>query len=211
MAERPSFWKRLDANAERWMLLVGSIQGAYTAYHGECFEHGSYFNHSNCLYQPASRVPLVIRYPRLGHGRRRQPVETRRVFDAALRLLGLSSSPPEAGDLLLAEDPESPVFSHASYPTVPRQVVPRGTMAAIQLADWKLIRHLDSEEVELYRLSQDPGERADLAADHPEVAEPLARHLEGWLSAQGSSAEAESPAPIDPDTLEQLRALGYLQ
>ncbi len=207
------FWDRhlgdLIAHLETADLLDTTIV-VILSDHGEEFVEHSKFKHGHHLYQETVRVPLVIRYPRLGHGRRQQPVTTRRVFSAALRLLGLVSSPPEPGDLLAAEDPEVAVFSHASYPIVPHKVVPREAMAAVQLADWKLIRHLGSERVELYQLSRDPGEQADVSAGHPEIAAPLTRHLESWLAAQTPGAGHE-PAPIDPEALEQLRALGYLE
>ena len=34
-----------------------------TADHGECFENGNYFEHADCLYEGALRVPLIVRYP----------------------------------------------------------------------------------------------------------------------------------------------------
>ncbi|MFT5443144.1 MAG: choline-sulfatase, partial [Myxococcota bacterium] len=35
----------------------------FTADHGECFENGNYFEHSDCLYEGGVRVPLIVRYP----------------------------------------------------------------------------------------------------------------------------------------------------
>ena len=34
-----------------------------TADHGECFENGIYFEHSECLLEGGIRVPLIVRYP----------------------------------------------------------------------------------------------------------------------------------------------------
>ncbi len=178
--------------------------------HGEAFVEHSKFKHGHDLYQETVRVPLLIRYPRLGAGRRRRPVETRRVFLAALRLLGLSTSPPAPEDLLADDGPDAAVFSHVSYPTVPHQVLPREAMAAIRLSDWKLIRNLDHDRVELYHLGRDPREHTDLSTSRPEIAGPLGRDLENWLAAQSPGA-AEAPAAIDEETIETLRALGYLE
>ncbi len=178
--------------------------------HGEEFVEHAKLKHGHHLYDESVRVPLLIRYPRLGKGRRQRPVETQRVFEAALRLLGLSSSALEPGDLLSADDREVAVFSHASYPLIPHQVTPREAMAAIRLSDWKLIRNLDHDRMELYHLGRDPREQTDLSAGHPEIAEPLSRSLQAWLAAQSSNA-AEESSPIDPETIEKLRALGYLQ
>src|SRR6185503_13110501 len=35
----------------------------FTADHGECFDHGVFFEHSDCLYDGAVRVPLIVRPP----------------------------------------------------------------------------------------------------------------------------------------------------
>src|SRR5439155_12396299 len=46
----------LDARAGRPRAIV-----AFTADHGECFDHGIFFEHSDCLYDGAVHVPLILR------------------------------------------------------------------------------------------------------------------------------------------------------
>ena len=56
----------------------------FTADHGECFDHGIFFEHSDCLYDGAAKVPLLVRYPasgRGGHARRRAGRAPRRRTD----------------------------------------------------------------------------------------------------------------------------------
>jgi arylsulfatase A-like enzyme len=67
---------------------------------------------------------------------------------------------------------------------------------------------------ELYDLSADPGERTDLAAEHPQelarlrsVLEAPRRKAEALASEPGAD---EASTPMDAETRERLRALGYI-
>ena len=70
---------------------------------------------------------------------------------------------------------------------------------------------------QLFDRNADPYELSDIAAQHPEVTEPLAAALQLALDAQRSKGSAlrdgRAPAttPPDPVLLEQLRALGYVE
>jgi arylsulfatase A-like enzyme len=61
----------LDALERRELLDQTAL--LFTADHGECFENGIYFFHSNCLYEAAVRVPLILRYPRAVESGLRRP------------------------------------------------------------------------------------------------------------------------------------------
>ncbi|MDP6979043.1 MAG: sulfatase, partial [Myxococcota bacterium] len=59
-----------------------------TADHGECFENGIYFEHSDCLYEGAARIPLIFRFAdRVARGVRRDEVVE--ILDVAPTLLSL--------------------------------------------------------------------------------------------------------------------------
>ena len=51
---------------------------------------------------------------------------------------------------------------------------------AIRKGDLKLIEFLDKDEVELYNLKTDDGERKDLASAMPAKAAELRRDLDAW-------------------------------
>jgi len=57
---------------------------------------------------------------------------------------------------------------------------------------------------ELYDLRADPEESRDVADRHPEIVTRLRSALAAWDRPHGSAG------PIDPETLESLRSLGYL-
>jgi len=70
---------------------------------------------------------------------------------------------------------------------------------------------------QLFDRSADRYELSDVSAQHPEVTEPLAAALQLTLDAQRSKGSAlhdgrlPATTPPDPELLEQLRALGYVE
>ena len=74
---------------------------------------------------------------------------------------------------------------------------------------WKLILHrLSPSNSELYNLNDDPSELRNVIENYPAVAERLTAQLEasGMMHIQIEDPEA----PMDDDTADKLRALGYL-
>ena len=125
-----------------------------------------------------------------------------------LALLGVSSNLPGRRDLLqTSTDAGRPDTSYAETSF-------RGSDAAAVVAPpHKLIWLRNDDSWELFDLVGDPGETRDLSAEHPKRREALGSLLHAWLEA-GARARAEAgvPAPaldLPPETLEQLRALGY--
>jgi hypothetical protein len=59
----------------------------------------------------------------------------------------------------------------------------------------------------LYDLAADPAERHDRRADRPEIAGSLARALEGWAR----ELPERSDTQLDPEVLQALRSLGYIE
>ncbi len=65
--------------------------------------------------------------------------------------------------------------------------------AAVRMGDWKLIRWYEDRSVELYRLSDDPGETKNLAEAMPEEARRLEASLDRWLEAMGPAMPVGNP------------------
>ena len=81
--------------------------------------------------------------------------------------------------------------------------------ATLRAPPWKLYRSRDG--IALYDLRADPGERRDVAADHPEIVAALRRQLDELTSQAPRRPPADTTRTdeIDPKLVEQLRALGY--
>lgn len=79
-------------------------------------------------------------------------------------------------------------------------------LRAVRAANWKYIR---APRPELYDLDEDPGETENVLAAHPDVAAAMERWLDWYLESEAAAqAVAEE---LDPEVVERLRSLGYLQ
>ena len=73
--------------------------------------------------------------------------------------------------------------------------------------DWKLIhRPLVPDKDELYRLSTDPRELVNLFAEEPDRVAAMRALLDGF----DGYVREELGEAADPETLERLKALGYV-
>lgn len=70
------------------------------------------------------------------------------------------------------------------------------------------VRGVPQVRLELYDVAADPRETRDLSAADPQAVRELLRRLSERRFTPRAAAEAEA---LDPETEEQLRALGYLQ
>jgi arylsulfatase A-like enzyme len=175
--------------------------------HGEEFqEHGS-VGHDR-LYATVTRIPLLIRLP--GGAADRVVPQIVESIDLMPTLLELAGTPPPAGlqgrsllpllrgtaDWTPVAISESPFF---------------GSRRALAAGDFRLFVTLDTGEVELYRFREDPDERRELAADHPQVVERLREGLGSWQRmVEGAGIHEGAAGELDPHALESLRSLGYV-
>ncbi len=77
--------------------------------------------------------------------------------------------------------------------------------------DWKYI-HDDGKRArhKLFDLSSDPEERINLVGKEPARTGELARQLSNHLAKAESQRLATTLENVPPDTVEQMRALGYV-
>lgn len=196
-----------------------------TADHGENFgEHDVYFCHT-FLYDPAVRVPLLIRYPQGGlpASRVSGPVELIDIYPTVLELVGLPADSRTLDGVSLLDSVEagkskSPAFTESRFyhPSFARYKhyrleVPgdEGKWRSVRRGDLKLIRipTLAGIEWELYDLASDPEEKVNLTGRFA-VEDTLRAVLEEWM-AQGEVSS--QPVSIDDEeTRERLRSLGYI-
>ncbi len=104
-------------------------------------------------------------------------------------------------------DPSDALAGPVSYAETyyPRFRYNWSELAAMETERWKFIR---APRPELYDLRQDPTELHDVSAEHPRVVATLAKHLESMNLLR--AGELPTPAPLDPEALARLRALGYV-
>jgi len=202
---------RLRAALEALGVLEDTIV-IVTADHGESLgEHGER-THAVFVYESTIRVPLIVRYPR-GLG-------APRVYDAPIRhvdlaptlyaMLGVEGGPVTQGRDLseaLAGRTPGPALEAYSESLVSQIGFGMAPLHALRDPRYTYIR---APRRELYDRASDPGEVTDLAASEAVRADALDAALEALLTESLALAPEASEAPLDDETLEQLRALGYV-
>lgn len=63
--------------------------------------------------------------------------------------------------------------------------------SAIRFGDWKLIQYFENNDLELYNLKEDLGEKSNLAGSNPEKAEELLGLLKQWRTETNASVPKE--------------------
>lgn len=177
-----------------------------TSDHGEAFfEHGELLH--TTIHEEVLRVPLLVRWPG-GPGGGRLRTEPTSGIDLAPTLLRAAGLATDGLPGVALQDPESGSRR--------REVFAGTTHKAVVAGPWKAIfppAEGPGASARLYRLDRDPGERHDVAAEHPAV---LARLRERAL-AHAEAARAltrragEEPVPgLTPEERRRLEALGYV-
>jgi arylsulfatase A-like enzyme len=186
-----------------------------TADHGESLgEHEIYYAHT-ALYDPQLHVPLIVHWPGAPAVRSDALVSALDLAPTLAELTGVSLTQGALPGVSLA-----PTIRGESDPKLaaPRDLVHQNAhnlAVAIRSGGWKLIwpmakdHPLLSGAPELYDLTRDPGERENRAAAEPARVEALRKPIERWI-ANGPIARDNVPH-LDPEAVDRLRALGYLQ
>lgn len=191
---------------------------ALTADHGEdLYEHNRYFFHSPSIYGSSIRIPLILALPGvLPEGVvTDHPASLVDVAPTVLGLLGIPSLPQFQGQDLLPRRalPARPVRTTAFSET-------HGTIYALSTAEWRFIYNPGKlhpaapggpypiGEVELYRLPDDPREQRNLAPSRPDLVRVLTGEVVAWKTRYAGGQRPQRD--VDPQTAEELRALGYV-
>jgi arylsulfatase A-like enzyme len=177
-----------------------------TSDHGESFrEHGT-TEHGWNLYPEVYEIPLLFHAPwRLPSGVTIE--EQVRGIDVAPTLLSLAGiGVPESfeGEPLLPMKPGAIRDRVATGAVGLNDYLPNLDYVAVVTPSSLYVRERRNDRVEFYDLEADPGALDDLGPDHPR-----ARILAKLAPASGDTkASRES---LDPETIEQLRSLGYIE
>jgi arylsulfatase A-like enzyme/Flp pilus assembly protein TadD len=174
--------------------------------HGESFsEHGEY-THGVFLYDSTLRIAFLMAGGPVPAGVRvKQQARTIDLLPTVLELAGGKLPAGTQGTSLTPAFRGNDIDTTYSYAETlfPKLNMGWADLRSVRTNRWKYIR---APKPELYDLAQDPGETANVIAGHPAEAQDL----EAKLNAVTGGPEKVAPAPMDPQTLRQLKSLGYL-
>lgn len=189
--------------------LFDSMLVIVTSDHGEFFgEHGLGGGHGMALYEPVLRVPLVVKLPTQRTGSR----SSARVSLADVPGLVERAATGAAPMAVSSDEPR--VFAEYWTSFRDHEIAPNLLTAeylrAIYWSRLKLIQKLGGPD-ELYDLVSDPAEARDLFHSDRQRAEAARSQILAALPPIESIVDRRAPPRLDADTLQRLRALGYLR
>lgn len=179
-----------------------------TADHGEeFFDHGG-FEHGHTMYQELLRVPLLAWGPGIVPRRILEAVSLLDVAPTILEGLGVELLTSLPGVSLLGVlRGQTPPTGRTLVAEVPMYGPERSALIQWPL---KLIRAPGDGEVLLFDLRADADELTNLANERPHEVSELARTLRELQRASAAPGDFAT-VDLDPETIRQLRALGYVQ
>jgi len=205
----------VDANIGRLMAAL-KAEGVYdssiiivTADHGEMLgEHGE-DDHGYFIYESAIKVPLILKRPGQQTARRVESiVGLVDLTPSICSIVGADVPMDMAGRDIADQADDTATGPRWLYTQSPYPQIVFDTNPLLGLVDdrWKFILTTNSE---LYDLSVDPGEQANLLATHPARARTIRDRLDAVVAGVVTRMSAE-PAANDAQTRQMLASLGYV-
>jgi tetratricopeptide (TPR) repeat protein len=198
------------ADAGRTAVIVSGDHGESLGAHGEP-------THGMLVFDPAIRVPLVIKAPGVAPAVRDDAASIIDIAPSALALAGLASTgtgrnllevqnlktsgPPTFAKATVGKQDlrTSESYSESEYPRVAAWTPARSLVRD----GWKMIV---SDRPVLFNLAEDPDEQRDLSDAQPALAKAMAARLETLRAATTSTASTA----VSPETANRWRSLGYV-
>jgi arylsulfatase A-like enzyme len=180
-----------------------------TSDHGEEFlEHGQLL-HGRTQYEEVLRIPLLVRGPGVPAGLRIETTVS--LIDLLPTVLATVGAPLLASadgvDLSPLWRGKNDLATRVLFGEADHYRNQHDETRSVRRGRFKLIYNRATRERSLYDLETDPGERRDLAAEHPELAQALMAGLREFMAGQ---VESNTGSVLSDEDIEHLRSLGYV-
>lgn len=187
--------------------------------HGETMaerNRGKNLSHATGVPDEQIRIPFVVRSPGIEPAVYREIVETVDLLPTVLDLmqLGASSGDGYQGESLapllrgLRKERTDSLGYSAVWARQDWQDRERA-IETVRSQRWKLVYYpgLEGDQIRLFDLLEDPGERTDVGDRYPEIRQGLLAELGAWRRTDTVKAEE---VELTQEEIDNLKALGYL-
>jgi arylsulfatase A-like enzyme len=187
--------------AARTVVVFSSDTGGFLGFDGESVASNAPLREGKAsLYEGGIRVPLIVRWPGVTRPGAICTVPVHAVdWHATLAEMAGATAPETDGRSLVPQlrgattDAERILFWHYPHYRRSRSGLAASPSSALRAGDWKLLHFYETNGVELYDLSRDPGEARNLATVEPRRAATLRAELDRWRSAVGAQPPVANP------------------
>ena len=198
----------VDAQVERLLAAIDRrADAARTAVvvvgdHGESLgEHGEP-THGMLLFEPALRVPLIVRAPGVAPAERADAASLVDIAPTVMALAGVRAAATPGRSLLELPSTDIETYAESEYPTVAAWTPVR----ALIRERWKLVA---SSTPKLFDLSTDPGELSDVSAAKAPMTKAMTARL-AEIRRPPSDGRAGGAPAVSAETAARLQSLGYV-
>lgn len=153
------------------------------------------------LYDGGLRVPMIVKWPGITKAGSISEVQVTNTdhYATILQIGGLDLSPKHHVDgesyleaLKGKNYQRSPMFFHSPIPR-PGSTGDTSSSAIIE-GKWKLIHWFEADRYELFDISNDIGEKQNVAAQNPDIVQSLTEKLTAWL--KEANAQYRKPGQV---------------
>ena len=182
--------------------------------HGEELREHGWIGHNTQVYEPAARIPLIIRFPAGIGPRGRRVGELVDLLDIAPTVADVFGARGKGGaEREFQGRSLLPVMMGApGRPLVISRTVWDRPRYALRDARWAYLCETATGLEWLFDTAADPGETTDVAGQHPLRTAYYRETLREWTRTafRARAVAAEAPAAMTKEQCEDLKALGYL-
>jgi arylsulfatase A-like enzyme len=198
--------KKSGSYADSLIIIMGD--------HGDAFgEHGEY-NHREYLYDTTLHVPLIVKLPSNAlKGSCSQLVRLSDITPTVCSLLDLPVVEMDGKPLLAEQLIEGrPVYAETRIEkSVSEKDNIKNSYVGLRTHRWKLILNQLTDEVELYDVVNDSGERKNMASQNEAIVKRLKNAIDERLSDTPSDKDNRMEQGSQHEMVGRLRSLGYLE
>jgi choline-sulfatase len=183
--------------------------------HGEEFmDHGG-TAHGKTLYREVLQIPLLVFMGDQGYEARRvkERISIMDIVPTLREYVGLPPSKEDMGVSLMSilRGEEWAFKDRMLNAHIRRQVLKGGrTKKSLILGDWKYIITLDESE-ELYNIVKDPTEKVNCIGHEKPTADKMKQLIITYEAQCKKYPQESSKTSLDKETLDKLRAMGYIK